>query len=280
MSNPERIVIDDLVVLGNACPDELSDMRVSVCTAGFSPTYGLVRVYPVPPISPMKRWNVVRVPLERNPKDTRVESWKVQGSNMEWDKITEKIQKSGSIRSKKDKRDLLDELYGKFGATCIKELNRKKVSLGFIKPSISGHALESRNSLDTTVQERFGDSTTRFLTKRNYSLIPMLSYRCSGCEIAGQHNQQILEWGLYEWMRNHPEKPEQMWENLGIDKEGYECMLLVGNNNKYRTSFMVISILPIVMKTEMKGKAFPDFQSTLLQYGDGTELRSSHSTRV
>ena len=76
------------------------------------------------------------------------------------------------------------------------------------------------------------------------------------------------------------QNPEQMWENLGIDKEGYECMLLVGNNNKYRTSFMVISILPIVMKTEMKGKAFPDFQSTLLQYGDGTELRSSHSTRV
>ena len=91
----DKLVIDDLLVLGNAVPDIISDSRVTVCTAGWSPTRGLVRVYPVPPASNMRRWNVVKVPLERNPRDSRAESWKIQGSKSEWDRIAEKIELRG-----------------------------------------------------------------------------------------------------------------------------------------------------------------------------------------
>jgi len=83
--------MDDLVVLGNAVPDEISDHRKTVCTAGYSPKHGLIRVYPVPPGTSMKRWHVVEISLERNPQDTRVESWKIQDSKAEWDKLKFKI---------------------------------------------------------------------------------------------------------------------------------------------------------------------------------------------
>ena len=39
----------------------------------------------------MKRWNVVSLPLERNTKDSRDESWKIQGSKTEWETLSDKI---------------------------------------------------------------------------------------------------------------------------------------------------------------------------------------------
>lgn len=280
MSEPEKVVIDDLIVLGNACPDEISDSRKTVCTAGFSPKHGLIRVYPVPPGSAMYRWNIVKIPLERNTQDNRPESWKVQGSKREWANVSKRIEKVGALRQKHKQQELLEMLYSRYGAGCVEEFNRKRLSLGFVKPTISGYSLIKRQDYDPTVQVRFGEKVVRFLTIKNYPLKPILSYRCSDCETKRQHHQQILEWGVYEWMRLHPDKPEQMWENLRLDKEGYECFLLVGNNNRYRSSFMVISILPIGTKTEMRGKALPASQSTLLQYGDGMGLRFSRNITV
>src|SRR5229473_3507240 len=106
----EKLVVEDLLVLGNAVPDIISDYRITVCTAGYSPSHGLVRIYPVPANSHMKRWNVVKVPLERNPKDTRAESWKIQGSKGEWEGIAKKIELNRSIKDKDEKFSLLDEL--------------------------------------------------------------------------------------------------------------------------------------------------------------------------
>src|SRR6266581_5112319 len=90
----EKIVADDLIVLGSAVPDVISDERITVCTVGYSKGLGLVRVYPVPHVSDMKRWNIVDVPLERNPKDSREESWKIQGSKgrVESDRSEDQIQ--------------------------------------------------------------------------------------------------------------------------------------------------------------------------------------------
>lgn len=87
----EKKYFEDLIVLGNAVPDEISDNRKTVCTVAFSKEHGLIRIYPVPPYSPMKRWNVVSLPLERNTKDSRDESWKIQGSKTEWETLSDKI---------------------------------------------------------------------------------------------------------------------------------------------------------------------------------------------
>ncbi len=240
MSN-ERILIDDLVVLGNAVPDVISDSRITVCTAGFSKKHGLIRIYPVPPRSHMKRWNVVTVPLERNSKDTRSESWKIQGSKSEWTQIASKIELNDVVDSKEKKLDLLENLSERFGASCIEELNSKKVSLGIIKPQIISHGFEKRTDYEGTAQATLGVEKP-FLTIKNYPLKPVITYRCPDCRAQGPHHQQVVEWGIYEWVRQNPNRADEAWDNLHIGEENYYTSFLVGNMALHRNSFMIISI--------------------------------------
>lgn len=234
------MLVNDLVVLGNAVPDEISDRRKPICTAGYSPKHGLMRVYPVPPSASMKRWNVVEVQLKKNPQDTRVESWKIVGSKSEWDNLDSKIIHRDKLNRKKQ-IGLLEELFGKFGADCVQDLNYKRVSLGLIKPKVLGHQFKRRKNRSSTVQTTLL-SQDLFLTIRNYEFQPRIQYRCSGCKSKSPHDQQLLEWGIYEWMRKHPDNKEQAWTNMRIDDPAYEKMFLVGNMARHRSSFMIVSV--------------------------------------
>lgn len=236
----ESYVVDDLVVLGNAVPDIISDQRITVCTVGFSSHLGLVRIYPVPPSSHMMRWNVVQIPLDRNPKDARPESWKIQGSKTEWDKLSSKIELKRKLKDD-EKRQLVEKLHSIFGAGCIEDLNDKRVSLGMIKPKIIGYRLEKRDDYEGMAQTQLGKGYP-FLTIKNYPLKPVIEYRCPNCKIKGTHNQQVVEWGVFEWMRQNPKTPEKVWENLRLTDSSYERSFLVGNMVLYPTSFMIISL--------------------------------------
>ena len=236
----EKITVDDVVVLGNAAPDEMRDSRVSVCTAGFSPTRGLLRIYPVPPISNMKRWNIVQVPLERNPGDQRKESWKIQGSKSEWDRLDGKISVKGVLESRKDRIKLVHDLQRSFGVGCVEDLNDAKLSLGMVKPKVIEWELADRDEIDESVQTTLGG--VGFLTKKNYPYKPMVTYRCPECRLAKPHHKQIVEWGLYEWMRQNPGSEGKVFENLHLGEDGYDFTFLVGNMARRLASFMVISV--------------------------------------
>ncbi|MDG6991099.1 MAG: hypothetical protein JRM99_06720, partial [Nitrososphaerota archaeon] len=230
----EKLVVDDLIILGNAVPDIISDNRITVCTAGYSPSHGLIRTYPVPPSSPMRRWNIVRVPLERNHSDTRAESWKIQGSKSEWDKIVEKIELKGKVDINNG-QTILDDIYPEFGANCVEELNDRKVSLGIIKPASIECWLERRTDYDMEMQTTL-EGNNPFKTIKNYDKKPVMSYRCSACQAKDSHKQQILEWGVFEWMRKNPSQPDKVFENLHITDDAYRKSLLVGNMARHRNS--------------------------------------------
>lgn len=233
--------MDNLIVLGEAVPDELKDGRKVVCTACYSDEHGLVRIYPIPPDVRMRRWDRMSISLERNPQDTRTESWKVQGSKREWDVLGERIHKQGKL-SRPDQISLMHKLYSDFGVDCIQDLNNDKMSLGIIKPkTLKAWMAERGKDHDPTIQITL-DSPIPFLTIRNYRLQPRVEYRCSNCRMQNPHNQQILEWGAYEWMRKNPDKPGQAITNLHLNDAKFEKYFLVGNTFKYRNSFMVISV--------------------------------------
>ncbi len=245
----DKVVIDDLLVLGNAVPDIISDSRITVCTAGFSPTLGLIRIYPVPVVSNMRRWNIVKVPLERNPKDTRDESWKIQGSKSEWERIADKIELVGKLKDRDNEFATLGKLASKFGVDCVETLNDRKASLGFVSPVSIAGAFEKRSDHEEDVQATLNGAVP-FLTIKNYPLKPVASYRCSEkCRAKRGHKQQIMEWGVFEWMRRNPDKPEKVFENLHIGEEGYQRCLLVGNMALHRNSFMVISVFRFKLPT-------------------------------
>src|SRR3989338_2194464 len=90
-TDPNKKYIDDFIVLGHAVPQEHRDLRKSICMMGYSPTQGLVRLYPVPINVRHKRWEMLKIPVERSTSDKRSESWKIQGAKNEFDVLFKKI---------------------------------------------------------------------------------------------------------------------------------------------------------------------------------------------
>ena len=241
---PEKRHFEDLVVLGNAVPDEISDGRKAVCTAAFSEERGLMRIYPVPTDAGMKRWNVVSVPLERNPQDSREESWKIQGSKAEWPTLSQKIKVARTL-SKRERLDLFSRLKKEHGYGCIEDINEQRTSLGVIVPEILGKKFEKRKDVDTSVQTTLVNKDL-FMTVRNYAIRPVVSYRCPDCKSKNPHRQGVLEWGAYEWLRKE-ENPDRLWDNLRLADPEYDRAFLVGNMNLHRSSFMIISVFRFKM---------------------------------
>ncbi|PIY89113.1 MAG: hypothetical protein COY74_06740 [Nitrosopumilales archaeon CG_4_10_14_0_8_um_filter_34_8] len=241
----EKITMDDFVVLGEAVPDEMKDGRKTICTAGYSQKYGLVRIYPVPPNAHLKRWQLIEVPLERNPKDTRNESWKIQGSKDEYYKLSGKITIHDQLTRPKWV-SLVNELNAKYGVDCVSDLNDEKLSLGLIQPKSFTPRFEERKTYDSQIQMDLLNPDP-FLTVHNYKLQPRITYRCSNCKTKEPHDQQILEWGVYEWLRKNKDagidKINEVWKNMHIGESGYHNSFLVGNMAIHRTSFMIISML-------------------------------------
>ncbi|MEM0134931.1 MAG: hypothetical protein QXU18_06855 [Thermoplasmatales archaeon] len=237
----ETASAEDIIILGNAVPDEISDNRKTVCTAGYSEELGLIRIYPVPPDAKLTRWAKIGLDLERNPRDSRKESWKVIGSKNNWYRLKYNIRRYGDIKEKSEKIALIDSLMDKYGVGCVSELNDRKESLGFVDPLILRYYFAKRSKVEKSVQITLFQSEP-FQTIMNYDIQPRLVYSCPKCTGSKYHDQQILEWGAYEYIRKNPEKYEDIWSNFGINNKLYKKRLLIGNQALHRNSFMVISI--------------------------------------
>ena len=235
--SPKKLIIDDFVILGRAVPEQISNGRVTVCAAGYSKTLGFTRIFPTKTTMRLKRWNIVRVPVQRDSRDSRSESWKIQGSKSEWEKLDQKVQVVGRLKPK-DRLNLIANLVD----DCVKDINEAKRSLGMVKPRIEKCYFCPEENFDPTLQATlFG--TPLPSTKKQYHEFPKIQYRCSGCKAKKHHDQTVLEWGFYEWMRKNPEKHEQVWENAQISSPKHDCVFFVGNMRDRRTAFLIISIL-------------------------------------
>jgi hypothetical protein len=235
------MLLDDLIILGRACPEPLQDGRVTVCLAGYSYEHGFIRLYPTHPKMKMKQWDIIKIEVERNKQDTRAESWKIAGSRTDWDDLDKKVTIVGRIEDRSERRNLIGNLLD----SGIQTLNNQKRSLGIIKPEIIKTYFSNNSKFGEWKQLGLPGLTDLddYLTKRDYEQEPRVKYRCPDADPPSEHDQQILEWGFYEWFRKEPEKREQVWENAGIGKANTDIYFLVGNQFKYRNSFMVISIL-------------------------------------
>lgn len=241
MSKPEKIIIDDLIILGRAVPAEIKNGRRTVCTAGYSPTHGFIRIYPTKWDSPLRRWNVIRVSVERprRPRfNGRSESWKIVGAKREWSRLSDKIE----VVSRYPRRDQ-PELIGGIIDNCVNYIYDSGRSLGIIRPKILDYYFEEQEDFTGFVQKTL-DGRFRVQVKDEYPIEPRIKYTCSGCSVKrGFHDQQLLEWGVYQWVRKHPDNMEQVWENLGFLDPEYEKLFFVGNLAQYPTAFVIISVL-------------------------------------
>lgn len=235
------MILEDFVMLGTTVPEPNSDGRVFVCSAGVSIEFGrLVRIYPLARKNVPRRWCMYRVPVEINPKDSRLESFKVRGDRSPGahENINAHFELVGKV-SPQEKPDLLSQ----FKIGSIKEANSRRMSLAVIEPEELELYLEHNpGSPDSPQLRLFVDPEDRpKVGARRFAYIPRLRFR----DEEGFHDLSLRDWGCFELMRKHPDRCTEMAQFLHLSKES--C-LLVGNQNHRRTSWLVISVLNGIRK--------------------------------
>lgn len=244
--------IDDVIILGRGVPEPISNGRRTVCVAGYSETAGFIRLYPTRIDSPLSVWNIVSVEVERNPQDTRHESWKFPESRSGWEYINKYIEVKGELRHS-SRMGLLDAIK----SSCVNDINAKRRSLGVIKPFIRRSYLDVNKKHLEAYQPLFDMiEHANVMTKRDFQVEPRFEYSCGHeCKARRNHDMQLLDWGCYQWISKNPDKPQQIWENMSIGAPDWMHYFLVGNQANHRTSYMVINVLRQKCKT---------FQPTLI----------------
>lgn len=236
------IHLTDIICLGLAVPEQIKDGRKTVCMAAYHADLGLIRIYPCRADMGLHRWQRFSAYVERNPQDTRYESFKFYNSRDGWDSLSVSSQ---GIVSRDERLILLDKLK----TTCISDINIARLSLGIIKPVDILSVWYDRNPLYTKPKQypiALVKSDEWVTTKSDYSLQPRIHYRCHpNCK---GHNQTILEWGAFEWIRKNPGNEYQIIENWKLTDPQYEHFLLVGNQAQHRNSFLVINVIPFKTK--------------------------------
>jgi len=233
------MIIDDLIILGRAVPEPIKDGRITICLGGYSPTHGFIRIYPTKANMNINRWAIISVEVEKDKRDTRKESWKITGSKENWDYLQHCINKVGNW-PKKQRLPLIYSL----ATDCISTINQNRNSLGIIKPNIIRTYFRNNPKFGQAYQPLFPSLQENTMVKRDFLYEPRIEYRCSSnCQTKGPHDQQVLEWGFFKWFEKHPNRHEQVWENAMLDRQDYTTYFFVGNQARYRTSYLIISIL-------------------------------------
>lgn len=232
------MILEDFVMLGTTVPEPNSDGRIFVCSAGVSAEYRhLVRIYPLARRAVPRRWHTYRVPLELNPQDSRMESFKIAGNRDKGvhENINQRFQEIGEIGKSNRAR-----LLAPYKVGSIQEANEKRLSLAIIDPEDIELFFESNlSSPDSPQLALFSDplNTKVPMGAKRFPLIPRLRFRDEG----GEHRLMLRDWGCYEWMRKYPGRETEMASCLRLSPSN--SSLFVGNMNHRRTSWLVISVL-------------------------------------
>ena len=248
------ITIHDLVILGTAVPEEIRDGRKTVCVAGWHPDLKLIRLYPTRVTNGLHRWCTVTARVERNRQDTRTESWKLVGSR-DWELL--QFEHIGGKIGKPERLAIIDSC----AAACPRDLDQTPYrSLAIIRvPEITRCAFVPNPTKQQPQRQLIGYASEAFAnTKADYAFVPKLSFRC----VHGhEHDATVVEWGAYEWMRKHPHNTDGFWINNHMQDSAWAKHLLIGNQCHARTSWIVISIIP--METDGVGNAARACQTSL-----------------
>lgn len=230
------IALDDFVMLGKTIPEPQSDGRIFVCSAGVSPQLGqLLRVYPLSRYGSPKRWSVNQVRLERNPRDARPESWKraTDARGTEADTNDDFV----TVR-REYPRAGRPSLLNRYAVGSIKEANARRLSLAVLHPGqmelFFEHNPDSPNSPQLAL---FDDGKPNPKGAKRFAYIPRLRF----VDEDGEHKPMLRDWGCFEWMRKEGDSRRfDLVSNLHLTPSS---SLLVGNFNRHRTSWLVISVL-------------------------------------
>lgn len=205
----------EAVLLARTVPEETRAGNVSICSAWWQPTLGLIRVYPMPFDGACKAWRRYRLELARSDHDSRWRSFKLA---------------DGGPIDCVDTHSARDQLHREIERlsreTTIKQLNEKRDSLGVIRP-IGPVELKLKEAAPDPERE-FGRNT--------FEVQPYLHF----FDADGEHTASLNEWGCYEWLRKGND-PNAL--PLRLNDPAREQFLLVGNLRDHPMAWVVIAVL-------------------------------------
>jgi hypothetical protein len=229
------MIIRDFTLLGWTAPHPTKRNGDCICAAGYSKEMNqFLRVYPLPfPFrTDIHRWDEIEVPLARNTMDSRHESWKVDYRDRNRDELIALIKRTGKVTKDAEKGWLFKHL-----SASINQLNSEQRSLGLLKPASVKLAFEQRVIKMAMVTDTLFEVNSEL--KQN-PLIPRIEI----VNTDGSTNDlQLLEWGCSEFLRKNPFNYGDLGKALLLNREDYEHLLFVGNNNMHRTTWLAIAML-------------------------------------
>jgi hypothetical protein len=231
----DPFVLNDFIMLGRTEPVPSTKHGLSICAAGYSPTHRkLFRIYPLPFPNYVKAGTVCRIPLVRPKGDNRVESWRIKADG-------ETAQDALAAITEHDHVELSKyfDVFKSMAMPSIHQANNAKpdkLSLAFIEPKGIAWEFARRDNVDPAEQMTLWDRVDPGGELHKSDLLPYLTFE----DEDGRHRLQIKEWGCVQWLVKQRENANQLWDNLRLTDPNYKHLLLVGNQNNQRTSWLII----------------------------------------
>lgn len=232
------MILTNFTMLGTTAPEVQADGRRFVCSAGIDPSVGLVRIYPLSEEGAPKRWSQNTIELTRNPRDQRHESFQIDGDRNPDNHAA--INRMFTTIGTSNKRDLAS-MIDRHTVTSITELNEKRRSLAFVPlPAGTGrvtwredqsHPDHPQGVLDLGIPGE-GVVGSRSESK---AFTPVLNFRLED----GEHNLTIRDRGSFEYIRKGFDR-DALSGALHLERDR---LLLIGNHNRFRNAWLVISVL-------------------------------------
>lgn len=241
------LTVHDFVMLGTTVPEPQSDGRVFVCSAGYSPTLRkLIRIYPLAMKSAPGMWSVSRVTLERNPKDSREESFRLVGER-------QGDAHQGINAAFEHVRDVADgereRLIASIQDMTKRQANADRLSLAIVQPDHppSLRFTENVEADDHPQMSLFAksDAEKRELGSARFPYQPRVTFEVKGA----RHDLQLRDWGSYEWLRKRG--ADGRYDHPARARLTKNPRLLIGNMNAHRNVWLVISMLKPVAQPDL-----------------------------
>ncbi len=157
----------------------------------------------------------------------------------------------GNKVNKKLSRGEILKLLEKLSKTTFSEVRDSKKSFGLIKPKKLDLFLK-KNRESSRAQATLFDLDYGIMNQNDFAFIPYLRYECEGeCDSRHPHEQKIVEWGSYQFMRQNPNSKEhcmKLKENYHIGERNYAHYVLIGNIRKYPATYIVVKLIRFKVK--------------------------------
>lgn len=231
------MILDRFVMLGKTVPEASSDGREFVCTAGYDLELRQpIRIYPMARRNCPVRWSLSRIPVERNPSDSRAESWKIRGDRSATAHrfVNEVIEPQARVISPMMQHEIVKAL----GVPSLQAANARRMSLCVLLPADL-----------PKIEWEPGEAATMAPTPDMFGTVPAVPVaarfrwhpRLRFADEAGlAHDLMLRDWGCYELLRKRGDDAlGELGEALNLSSAP---PLLCGNLNRFRNSWLVISV--------------------------------------